>query len=98
MEKDKCKGGELPLTAAEREAMEALEAGGGLGKIMPPDDDVQVIVDRNFVSVPVTRYDELIRAEAELDVVLRAYQSLESYHLEDVLQAIFGPKSEADHA
>ncbi len=98
MEKDKCKGGEFFLTDAEREAMEALEAGGGLGRCAPPDDNVQVIIDHNFVSVPITRYEELIRAETELDVVLRAYQSLESDHLEDVLQAIFGPKSEADHA
>lgn len=98
MEKDKCKDSELPLTDAEREAVETLKARGGVGRCVPLDDDVQVIIDHNFVSVPITRYDELIRAEAELDVVLRAYQSLAGYHLEDVLQAIFGPKPEADHA
>lgn len=95
MEKDKCKSTGLPLTAAEWEAMDTEK---GLGGCTSLDDGVQVIIDNNFVSIPLTRYEELVRAETELDVMLRVYKAMTNYDVAAVLEAIFGPKLEDSHA
>ena len=66
-----------------------------IGEIRPLEEreGVQLIIDNNFVHIPLTRYDELIKAEAELDVLLRAYHQSESYQLADIVAAVFGPKA-----
>lgn len=55
----------------------------------------EMLADFDHVSIPTTRYEELIRAETDRDVLLRAYHALTSYRLADVLEAVLGPKPEA---
>ncbi len=81
------KTGSLPLTDGEREAEGMVRA-----------DGLKVIIDDNMVSVPITRYDELVEAEAKLGVAYRAFKTLESYNVKAVLGAIFGEKVEDDNA
>lgn len=59
---------ELPLTDAEREALMDSESGEA-----HPLNDAEIIIDTNFVHIPLTRYNELVRAEAWLDVIFRVY-------------------------
>ena len=44
------------------------------------------------VCIPRTRYDELIRAEMEREILFHAYQQMNHYDLEKVLEAVFNPK------
>lgn len=48
-------------------------------------------LEQDFITIPTTRYEELICAEAELDVILRAHQNCDDFRLKDVLVAVFGP-------
>ncbi len=100
MEKDKRSGDKLPLPPTELESVlkAALEVEERLRGRMPHKDEVQVVIDKDFISIPTTRYEELVRAEAELDTVLRAYQSLKICEVANVLQAVFGREEEGDHA
>lgn len=44
------------------------------------------------IRIPRTRYDELIRAEMEREILFHAYQLMDKYDVENVLDAIFNPK------
>lgn len=55
---------------------------------------VEILADEDHVSLPLSRYEELIHAEAELEIILRAYQNFDSYRLKDILVAVFGPLAE----
>lgn len=55
---------------------------------------VQFIADRYFVHISISRYEELVKAEAELDVLFRAYQQFDGYLLHKIMAAVFGPDSE----
>ena len=88
-------------TCDKRNPLDALVALGILGAIdagiQPleeggPRHQAEIHIDTDHVCIPVTRFEELLHAEAELDVLLRAYQALDSYRLEDVMAAVFGPK------
>lgn len=52
---------------------------------------LELCIDHESVNIPVARYEELIRAETERDVLLRAYQANMGYSLDYVLQAVLGP-------
>lgn len=43
------------------------------------------------VCIPRTRYDELIRAEMEREVLFHAYQQMAVFSMEPVMDAIFNP-------
>lgn len=43
------------------------------------------------VCIPRTRYDELIRAEMEREVLFHAYQNMTAFSMEPVMDAIFNP-------
>lgn len=52
---------------------------------------MELCIDHEHVSIPTSRYEELIRAETERDVLLRAYQARLGYSFDYVLQAVLGP-------
>jgi len=43
------------------------------------------------VSVPLERYEQLIRYETERDALFHAYRTTPSYYMEYILDAIFNP-------
>lgn len=51
----------------------------------------EVIIDEDFISVPRTRYDELLRAEVMLEVIGRFYRKPEvsPIELHNVVSTIF---------
>lgn len=54
---------------------------------------LELCIDTEHVSVPLHRYEELVRSETELEILLRAYQQQSNYQLEYVLQAVFGSRN-----
>ena len=44
------------------------------------------------VCIPRARYDELVRAGMEREILFHAYQQMDSYDMEKVLDSIFNPK------
>ena len=44
------------------------------------------------ICIPRTRYDDLIRAEAEREILFHAYQQMDRYDMEKVLDAVFNPQ------
>lgn len=89
MHNDKDLRDSLPLTPAEEQAQE--QAGKREG--------VEVIIDHDYISIPRSRYDELLRAEAQLDMISRFYGIKGSgYQLADLMEALFGPREEGDNA
>lgn len=44
------------------------------------------------VCIPRKRYDELIRAEMEREILFHAYQQMSAFSMEPVLDSIFNPK------
>lgn len=55
--------------------------------------DSEIMVS-DIIGVPVDRYDELIRAELERDLLLRAYHNHDQYALQSGMELVFGPKPE----
>lgn len=43
------------------------------------------------VCIPRTRYDELMRAEIELDILRHAYQTTSSFRMDYIMDNIFDP-------
>ncbi len=43
------------------------------------------------VCIPRTRYDELIRAEMEREVLFHAYQQMTAFSMEPVMDSVFNP-------
>ena len=43
------------------------------------------------VCINRSRYDELVRAEMEREILFHAYQQMDSYDMEKVLDSIFNP-------
>ncbi len=50
------------------------------------------VLEHNHITIPISRYEELVRAEAERDVILRAYQAFTGYRLTDAVEAVLGPR------
>lgn len=46
----------------------------------------------NSICIPRSRYDELIRTEMEREILFRAYQSVGTFNMESVMDAIFNSK------
>ena len=53
---------------------------------------IEVCIDHNHITIPISRYEELIRAETERDVILRAYQVFTGSRLSDAIEAVLGPR------
>ncbi len=82
---DKNKKDDLPLTQAEQEAM---------GTVFPDlgEHSAEVIIDRDYISIPRSRYDELLRAEKERDIAINAVLEVPKYNLQTVLCPVLGLK------
>ncbi len=90
MHNDKDLRSGLPLTPAEEQAQEDQAA---------KREAVEVIIDNDYISIPRSRYDELLRAEAQLDVIFRLYGIKGSgYQMTDLMEALFGPREEGGNA
>lgn len=60
-------------------------------QIMGPGTSYNLVSPNSLVRIPLSRYDELIRAERERDVLLHAYESMDSFGLMHVMDAVFDP-------
>lgn len=56
-----------------------------------PGTSYSLVSPNSLVRIPLSRYDELIRAERERDVLLHAYESMDSFDLMHVMDAVFDP-------
>lgn len=89
MNKDSDTRGDLPLTQAEEQAQEQTSK----------REDVEVIIDNDYVSIPRSRYDELLKNEAWLEAIIRIYRTNgNAYRLDNLLEALFGPGEAGDNA
>lgn len=89
MNKDSDTRGDLPLTQAEEQAQEQTSK----------REDVEVIIDNDYVSIPRSRYDELLKNEAWLEAIIRIYRTNgNAYRLDSLLEALFGPGEAGDNA
>lgn len=59
------------------------ENGEGQLNICEPD---------STVTISRSRYDELIRTEMEREILFHAYQNMNSFNMDSVMDAIFNPK------
>lgn len=73
--------GELPLTDAEAEAA---------GLTRPIGPGMEIVLDNNFVSIPLSRFEDLIQAEVERDAAVRALVEVPKYNLQIALRIVFG--------
>jgi len=55
---------------------------------------LEFCIDRDHITIPVTRFEELLKAEISLDIIRNAYETSESYELPDKLALVFGPRPE----
>ena len=53
---------------------------------------IELVADFEHTSIPLVKLGELIQAETERDILRRAYMALDSFRMEDVMIAVFGPK------
>lgn len=79
MSSKETKGG-LPLTDAEEQAIRGTGKRGAM----------EIVVDANMVSIPVSRYEDLLRAEAERDIAVGVVLETPSYGLQEALRPVFG--------
>lgn len=56
-----------------------------------PGTSYSLVSPNSLVRIPLSRYDELIRAERERDVLLHAYEGMDSFDLTHVMDAVFDP-------
>lgn len=50
------------------------------------------LLRRNIICISSDRYDKLIRAEEQREILFHAYQQMDRYDMEKVLDAVFNPK------
>ena len=50
------------------------------------------LLDKALICISRPIYDELIRAEEQREILFHAYQQMNHYDLEKVLEAVFNPK------
>lgn len=52
---------------------------------------LEVCIDHDHITIPVTRFEELIKAEVYLVIARQVYEKSESYDLRSNLSLLFGP-------
>ena len=63
------------------------------------DEVKEILIDTGSVNVSVERYDELVKAEATLEIIKNMYHSSEStYRYDDIMGYIFGKKGADEDA
>jgi hypothetical protein len=55
---------------------------------------LELCIDRDHITITVDRFQQLLKAEAELSFVRKIYHQSKSYELDDGLAIIFGAKAE----
>ncbi|MCF8017803.1 MAG: hypothetical protein K9L62_00260 [Vallitaleaceae bacterium] len=55
---------------------------------------LELCIDTDHITIPVSRFEELVKAEIKLDIVRQVYETKESYSMKDSLLLIFGPLPE----
>lgn len=53
---------------------------------------LEVPIGDTHVTIPISRYEELVKAESERDVILRAYHAFSGSRLSDTIEAVLGPR------
>lgn len=82
--------GDLPLTDAEADA-------AGLNR--PTTPGMEIVLDHNFVSIPLSRYNELIQEETIMDTLVSFYITKGTgYEMNNLIEALFGPREEGTDA
>lgn len=85
--------GDLPLTDAEAKA-----AGVPL-PFKPSGPGVELLIDQNFVNIPLSRYSELVQEEAIMDALVSFYVTKGTgYAMNNLMEALFGPRKESADA
>ena len=59
---------------------------------------LELCIDRDHITIPVTRFQELLKAEAELSFARKIYHKSDSYQVRDNLAILFGPREEKEAA
>ena len=61
---------------------------------------LELCIDHDHITIPVTRFEELIKAEVYLVIARQAYEKSESYNLHSNLSLLFGhlPGKDDDNA
>ena len=57
-----------------------------------PATHTEALVDFDHICIPTSQFEELVRAKEQRDILRRAYPTLESYRIMDLLSVVFGPK------
>lgn len=53
---------------------------------------LELCIDKEHITIPVERFQELLKTETELAIVRRTYEAAESYSLQDALSYVLGPR------
>ncbi len=56
-----------------------------------PGETLELCIDHDHITIPVPRFEELVKAEAKLEIVGQIYKTVESYNMKDTLAFVFGP-------
>ncbi len=56
-----------------------------------PGETLELCIDHDHITIPVSRFEELVKAEAKLDIVSQIYKTVESYNMKNTLEFLFGP-------
>lgn len=56
-----------------------------------PGETLELCIDHDHITIPVSRFEELVKAEVKLDIVSQIYKTTESYNMKDRLEFLFGP-------
>lgn len=73
--------GDFTMENTERKQEEMIIREGGL----------ELCIDHDHITIPVTRFEELIKAEVYLVIARQVYEKSESYDLRSNLFLLFGP-------
>lgn len=53
---------------------------------------LELCIDHDHITIPISRFEQLKKAEVYLEVIHRVYMNSKSYELEDRLALLFGPR------
>lgn len=65
-----------------------------------PGETLELCIDHDHITISISRFEELKKAEVWLEIVHRAYMNSKSYELQEKLSLLFGslPKKGDDNA
>jgi len=57
---------------------------------------LELCIDHDHITIPVTRFEELIKTKVTLDLIEQLYKKAPSYNLQDYMSWVFGPIEKSD--